>query len=65
MVVKELNVRGAKVLIHDDFLRSREESLESMKRFEAIAYRALSAKYSRLAQEQELEPLKAQDDIGR
>lgn len=46
-VVAEYNVKGATVKIHDDFLKSKEESLEIMKTVEEKAYRALVAKHNR------------------
>jgi hypothetical protein len=52
-VVKELNIRGAKVLIHDDYIRSPEESSKIMKEFNVKASRFLAAKYRRLAMEAE------------
>lgn len=47
MVIEELNIKGATIRIHDDFIRSREESLEIMKRVEENAYRHLAVKYAR------------------
>lgn len=52
-VVKELNIRGAKVLIHDDYIGSPEESAKIMKEFNEKASRFLAAKYKRLAMEAE------------
>lgn len=53
MLVKELNVRGAKVLIYDDYIRSPEESAKLMKEFNELASKFLTAKYRRLAMEAE------------
>lgn len=47
-VIKELNVKGAKVFIHDDYIRSPEESTKIMKEFNEKASRFLAAKYRRL-----------------
>lgn len=52
-VVKELNIRGAKVLILDDYIRSPEESSKIMKEFNEKASRFLAVKYKRLADEAE------------
>lgn len=52
-VVMELNIRGAKVLIHDDYIRSPEESAQIMKGFNEKASKFLAAKYRRLAMEAE------------
>ncbi|WOO37423.1 hypothetical protein R2R35_02705 [Anaerocolumna sp. AGMB13020] len=52
-VVMELNIRGAKVLIHDDYIRSPEESAQIMKGFNEKASKFLVAKYRRLAMEAE------------
>lgn len=72
MLVKEMNVKGAKVLIYDDYIGSKEESEKALKEFDEKASRFLAAKYRRLAMESEQakeiethEPPKAQDDISR
>ncbi|WFR55386.1 hypothetical protein QA584_17445 [Anaerocolumna sp. AGMB13025] len=44
-------IKGGLVRIHDDYMRSPEESLEIMKRVEEIAYRHLSVKYAKKAME--------------
>lgn len=54
-VVMELNIRGAKVLIHDDYIRNPEESAQIMKEFNEKASKFLAAKYRRLAMEAEKE----------
>ena len=40
-------IKGGLVRIHDDYMRSPEESLEIMNRVNEIAYRHLSAKYAK------------------
>ena len=47
MVVKEMIIKGGLVRIHDDYMKSPEESLEIMKRVNEIAYRHLSVKYAK------------------
>ncbi len=66
MLVKELDIRGAKVQIYDDYIRSPEESAKLMKEFNELASKFITAKYRRLAQEaeqaKESAALKANDD---
>lgn len=40
-------IKGGLVRIHDDYMKSPEESLEIMKRVEKMAYEHLVAKYTK------------------
>ena len=56
-VVKTLNIDGAIVRIHDDYIRSREESIEILQRVADRTLIALNAQYNakRYKEDQERE----------
>ena len=45
-VVKTMNIDGAIVNVHDDYIRSREESEEIMQRVSDIILRQLNAQHN-------------------
>ncbi len=45
-IVETMNIGGAIVNIHDDYIRSREESIEILNRVGEIMYRQLNAQHN-------------------